>query len=280
MRYRTLLIFSLAAALGLATPADAAKRGGGAVWVCGGYFEKRLDRIEASYGIRIYRERFLATPSGAVRRAMFVFPVAFRVMRDHLRSQSEARFGEAGFDAFDAFDLSRDVATPPEAAAKQAARAALAPGDQVASLPAGGVRLDTAAAVRIVTKPFNGVPSRNGWSKLTMMVLDGSRIFGVDSTLIVSWRYDSAEQWGTGPSGSLFDFGKHRYGDTFVTSTEFGLMERLKKLYATPFTVVPLSAEGPLAKDAARLDRVRGWLRRYKDDPEDETLQAKKPGGC
>lgn len=280
MGYRIVLILSLVAAVCFATPAAADKKADGAVWVCAGYFEKRIDRTEASYGIRIYRERFLATKSGAVRRAMFVFPVAFRVMRDHLRSQSATRFGEADFVAFDAFDLGRDVAAAPEQTKTRAPGAARKAGDQIASLPADGMRLETAAAVRIVTKPFNGVPSRKGWSELTMMVLDGSRIFGADSTLVVSWRYDSAEKWGTGPSGSLFDFGRHRYGDTYVTSTEYALMERLKKLYDTPFAVLPLSPEGPLSKDAARLDTARAWLKRYKDDPADRSLQAPQPGGC
>jgi hypothetical protein len=57
-------------------------------------------------------------------------------------------------------------------------------------------------------------------------------------------------------------------------------MERLKKLYATPFAVFPLSPEGPLSKDVARFEAVRGWLKRHKDNPEDAGLQAPNPGHC
>jgi len=266
--------------LAMLADAPAARAADAPVWVCAGYFEKRIERAEASHGIRIYRERFLATQGGAVGRAVFVFPVAFRVMSEHLRSQSAVRFGEASFAAFEAFDLGKDLALSPEAAAMEAAGMPLKPGDQVASLPADGIRLDTAAAVRIATKPYNGVPSRKGWSELTMVALDGGRILGIDSTLIVVWRHDSAEEWGFGKSGSLFDFGRHRVGKTYVTSTEFGLMERLKKLYGTPFTVYALSPKGPLSKDAAHLDAARAWLKKYKENPAAPDLQAVNPGSC
>jgi hypothetical protein len=213
----------------------------------------------------------MAKKDGAVRRAVFVFPVAFRIMRDHLRSQTATRFGEASFAAYPALDLSRDVAV--EASARHQ------PGDQLASLAGSGIRLESAAAVRIVTKPYNGVPSKNGWSELHMVALDGAGVVGADSTLIVLWRQDSAEQWGTGTSGSLLDFGKHRVSANFVTSSEFALMERLGKLYNTPFGLFPLSDGGPLAKDTASLQKARDWLAKYKEKP-DDTLQAAHPGRC
>ena len=240
-RYPVILICSLVLALLPAASVPAADKSDSLMWVCAGYFEKSLDRAEASYGIRNYRERFLATKTGAVRRAVYVFPVAFRVVRDHLRSQSETRFGEAGFAEYAAFDLGTDVAAPPGGAGKRASGVSVKPGDQVAALPGGASVPDSAAAVRIVTKPYNGVPSRNGWSELTMMALDGRPILGDESTLVVVWRHDTAEEWGTGSSGRLLDFGRHRTGTTYVTSTEFALMERLKKLYDTPFTVFALS---------------------------------------
>jgi len=267
-----------------AASAPAAGKGDSLMWVCAGYFEKTLDRAEASYGIRNYRERFLATKTGAVRRAVYVFPVAFRVVRDHLRSQSETRFGEAGFAEYAAFDLGTDVAAPPGGAGKRASGVPVKPGDQVAALPGDAARPDSTpdstAAVRIVTKPYNGVPSRNGWSELTMMALDGRPILGDESTLVVVWRRDSAEEWGTGSSGRLLDFGRHRTGTTYVTSTEFALMERLKKLYGTPFTVFALSPKGPLSKDTAPLDAARAWLKRYREEPADPKLQAVQPGHC
>ena len=153
------------------------------------------------------------------------------------------------------------------------------PGDQLASLAGSGVRLENAPAVRIATKPYNGVPSKNGWSELHMVALDGAGIVGIDSTLIVLWRQDSAEEWGTGASGSLLDFGKHRTSASFVTSSEFAFMERFGKLYNTPFGLFPLSDAGPLAKDAASLQGARDWLLKYKEKPEDK-LQAVKPGRC
>lgn len=279
-RYPIILIFSLVVALLPAASAPAAEDGDSLMWVCAGYFERRVDRVEASYGIRNYRERFLATKTGALRRAVFVFPVAFPVVREHLRSQSEARFGEAHFAAYDAFDLGTDVAAMPGAAGKKASGTPLKAGDQVAALPGGGTRPDTTGAVRITTKRYNGVPSHSGWSELHMMALDGKPILGDDSTLVVVWRHDSAEEWGTGSSGSLLNFGRHRTGTTYVTSTEYALMERLKKLYGTPFTLFALSPKGPLSKDAAQLDAARAWLKRYKDDPSDPKLQTVKPSHC
>lgn len=277
-RYPIVFMFTLVLALLPAMPAPAADNGDSLMWVCAGYFEKRIDRAEASHGIRNYRERFLATKTGAVRRAVFVFPVAYRVMRDHLRSQSENRFGEAAFAEFEAFDLGTDVAATSGAGQKAASAVPAKPGDQLAAAPGGAA--GTAAAVRITTKPYNGVPSRKGWSALNMMALDGRPVLGEDSTLVVVWRHDTAEEWGTGSTGSLLDFGRHRAGTTFVTSTEFALMERLKKLYGTPFTVFALSPDGPLSKDAVRLDAARAWLKRYKDDPADPKLQTVQPGGC
>jgi hypothetical protein len=279
-RYPIILICSLVLALLPAASAPAADNGDSLMWVCAGYFEKRIDRAEASYGIRNYRERFLATKTGAMRRAFFVFPVAFRVVREHLRSQSETRFGEAGFAEYPAFDLGTDVAAAPGGAGKQASGMPMKPGDQVAALPGDAGRAGSAAAIRIVTKPYNGVPSHNGWSELTMMALDGRPILGDDSTVVVVWRHDTAEEWGTGTSGSLLDFGRHRAGTTYVTSTEFALMERMKKLYGTPFTVFALSPKGPLSNDAARLDAARAWLKRYKEDPTDPKLQTVRPSRC
>lgn len=244
------------------------------IWVCAGYFEKRIDREEASYGIRNYRERFLATRKGALRRAMFVFPVAYRIMHKHLRSQATTRFGEATFREFPYFNLGIDVADANPAPAQQAG-VSPQPGDQVAALPGAPVT----AAVRWTSKRYNGVPSRKGWSELNMMVLDGAKVVGRDSTLIVVWRYDSAEEWGTGQSGSLLSFGRHRVGKTYVTSSEFALMDRLRKLYKTPFTVLPLSAKGPLQAEKAVLAAVGDWLEKYEDDP-GQDLQAKNPGNC
>ena len=279
MRYSTFFGFVLAAAMLPAAASGAQKAASvGSIWVCAGYFEKRIERSEASHGIRIYRERFLATKKGALRRAVFVFPVAYRIMRDHLRSQAATRFGEESFEAIAEFDLSADPsATGTDA--KKTSGVSLQPGDQVAALPGAGVELGKTAAARWVSKPYNGVPSKKGWSQLSMMALDGAKIVGRDSTLVVVWRYDSAEEWGTGESGSLLNFGRHRTGKTFVTSSEFELMERLRKLYNTPFTVLPLSAKGPLHDEASMLASARDWLKQYAEDPE-KALQAKNPGNC
>lgn len=283
MRYSNILGLALAAALLPAAASGAQKAAAPkSIWVCAGYFEKSIDRAEASYGIRNYRERFLATKKGALRRAVFVFPVAYRIMRDHLRSQAATRFGEESFEAIAAFDLSTDPTATGAASGKNAKKASgvsLQPGDQVAALPGAGSEAGTAAAARWMSKPYNGVPSKKGWSTLHMIALDGEKIVGRDSTLVVVWRYDSAEEWGTGESGSLLSFGRHRTGKTYVTSSEFGLMERLQKLYKTPFTVLPMSAAGPLRQETVALAAARDWLTRYADDP-DEKLQANTPGGC
>ena len=287
MRYSLIFMLSILSAALLApavsaqpqaqSQAQSQAKSPGHIWVCAGYFKQRLDREEASNGIRVYRERFMARKDGAVRRAVFVFPVAFRVMRDHLRSQTATRFGEATFSEHAALDLGLDVAAAP--GGKSATAVKHRPGDQLAALAGPGIRLESAAAVRMTTKPYNVVPSKNGWSELHMVALDGASIVGIDSTLIVLWRQDSAEAWGTGESGSLLDFGKHRLSADFVTSSEFALMERLSKLYNTPFGLFPLSDGGPLGKDAASLRNARDWLAKYKENPE-EKLQAAHPGRC
>lgn len=272
MFYSVILTFSILVAALLPAAASAqSKSPAGPIWVCAGYFEQKLDREEASHGIRVYRERFLARKDGAVRRAVFVFPVAFRIMRDHLRSQTTTRFGEASFEEIAALDLSQGMAATAPAMHR--------PGDQLASLAESGIRLESAAAVRMTSKPYNVVPSKNGRSELHIVALDGADIVGIDSTLIVLRRQDSAETWGTGESGSLLDFGKHRLSADFVTSSEFALMERLSKLYNTPFGLFPLSDGGTLSKDAASLRSARDWLVKYKENPE-EKLQAVKPGRC
>lgn len=275
MRYCTFLVlFLVASLLPLGSVGAKTSKVVDTIWVCAGYFEKRIERAEASYGIRNYRERFLATKKGALRRAVFVFPVAYRIMHKHLRSQAATRFGEAQFQELPFFNLGVDVADALKAPAKQAG-VSLQPGDQVAARPDAPVT----AAMRWTSKPYNGVPSRDGWSELNMMAFDGAKVVGRDSTLIVVWRYDSAQEWGTGESGSLLSFGRHRTGKTYVTSSEFALMERLRKLYKTPFTVKPLSAKGPLNAETAVLGAIRDWLGKYEEDPAQD-LQAKNPGNC
>jgi len=276
MRSCLILILSIVG-LAVSSPALSAAKADPFLWVCGGYFEKRLDREVASHGIQIYRERFMAKKDGAIRRAVFVFPVAYRVMRDHLRSQTATRFGEAAFVEYPAFDLRGDL---PASSGKSASAARnFKAGDQIAALADTGVRLESTAATHLTTKAYNGVPSKKGWSELHMLVLDGAAIVGSDSTLVVTWRDDSAESWGTGESGSLLDFGKHRLSASFVTSTEFALMERLGKLYRTPFGLFPLSDSGPLQQDAATWLNARRWLEGYRAKPEDGH-QAVHPGKC
>ncbi|MEM9682685.1 MAG: hypothetical protein AAF942_05420 [Pseudomonadota bacterium] len=268
---------AMAAASGTATLASK-KHTQPVLWACAGHFEKRLDRVEASYGIGIYRERFLATDKGAVRRAIFVFPVAYRIMRNHLRSQTATRFGESRYVDLDSHDLSADLKLAPGGHEDTSARAPASDG-QLASRGKGSGADNGVAGARLTTKPYNGVPSRKGWSELHMMVLDGASVLGRDSTLVVVSRHDSAEEWGTGTSGSLFNFGRHRTVMSYVTSTEFALMERLRKLYSTPFSVFALSATGPLAAETGALQAARHWLAMYADDPT-QGLQAKTPGTC
>ena len=279
MRYRLILLLVLigVGVSPLATAAPATKPAETHLWVCAGYFMKRLDREVASHGVDIYRERFMATRDDAIRRAVFVFPVAYRILRDHLRSQTETCFGEAAYVEHPAFDLRDDVA----AAGDKAATAADAykPGEQIASLAGPGAGSGKPAAVEITTKPYNGVPSKNGWSQLHLLILDGAPVLGSDSTLVVAWRSDSSEEWGTTKSGGLFSFGKHRVSVDFVTGTEFALMERMGKLYRTPFGLFPLSASGPLQKDTASWQQARDWLERYRAKPDDD-LQAVRPGHC
>ncbi len=264
-----------AAASPAAKPTDAAK------WVCAGAFMQKFDRFEASVTIRQYRERFLSVPSGAVRRAVFVFPTAHRVMRKHLRSVNNARFGEKTHKEFTAFDMTAPLngAAP----AKDGKPPAGAPLPDPVKVQAGStgsdIRFPLAPATHIRTDGYNKVPSKDGESVLDILAIDGSGVIGGDSTLIVMSRRDSAKSWGLGESRNPFAFGRHRSGASFVTSTEFKLMQRLSKLYGVPFAVLPLQAKGPLSESGDAWRAAKDWLTSYRSAP-DTVTGAKAPGRC
>ena len=257
---------------------SAAKPSDAAQWVCAGAFMKKFDRYEASITIRKYGERFLSVPSGAVRRAVFVFPTAHRVMRKHLRSVNKARFGEKVFHEFTELDVTAPIegAAPAKAAKPNMARGT---GEVQGGLKETEIQFTPVPATHIRTNEYNKVPSKDGESVLDILAIDGSGIVGGDSTLIVMSRHDSAKSWGLGDSSNPFAFGRHRSGASFVTSTEFKLMQRLSKLYSVPFGVFPLRAKGPLSQSTDTWRAAKEWLTSYRDAP-DTAVGAKPPGRC
>ena len=276
---RQLVVMSLSAVVGVCVFADSdvAAKPNAANWVCAGYFEKRLDRQEASITIQKYRERFLARRDGAVDRAMFVFPAAYEVVRKHLRSVAGARFGEKAFAAHAELDVGSAVAPSASAAVEKSAPVA-ARERLVTALEQDGVRLGRVAAISIKTEKYNSVPSKDGWSELDILAFDGAPVLGTASTLIVMSRRDSAKEWGL-RSANPFSFGRHATEAAFVTSTEFALMRRLAEIYDIPFAVVPLGDGRPLYREKESLISARDWLRRYSEMP-DEVKAAKDPGRC
>lgn len=266
---------------GAAVSAVDAKPKDAAQWVCAGAFMKKFDRYEASITIQKYRERFLSVPSGAVRRAVFVFPAAHRVMRKHLRSVNKARFGEKAFHEFTELDVTAPLegAAPAKSGKPAAANSARGMVKVQAGLKNAGIQFTPVPATHIRTNEYNKVPSKDGESVLDILAIDGSGIVGGDSTLIVMSRRDSAKSWGLGESSNPFAFGRHRSGASFVTSTEFKLMQRLSKLYNVPFGVFPLQAQGPLSQSADTWRAAKEWLTSYRDAP-DTATRAKAPGRC
>lgn len=285
MKYLQKSLFGFVAAgivCGMAAGSSAAaKPDGSAKWVCAGAFMKKFDRYEASITIQKYRERFLSVPSGAVRRAVFVFPAAHHVMRNHLRSVNKARFGEKTFNEFTELDVTAPIegAAPATTGKPTAANMARGTAKVQADLKEAGIQFTPVPATHIRTNEYNKVPSKDGESVLDILAIDGSGIVGGDSTLIVMSRRDSAKSWGLGKSINPFAFGRHRSGATFVTSTEFKLMQRLSKLYNVPFGVFPLKAKGPLSQSADTWRAAREWLTSYRDAP-DTAIGAKAPGRC
>ncbi len=261
--------------------AAAAKSNDPATWVCAGAFMKKYDRYEASITIRKYGERFLSVPSGAVRRAVFVFPTAHRVMRKHLRSVNKARFGEKAFHEFTELDVTAPLegAAPATSDKSTGGKTARGSANVQADLKEAGIQFTPVPATHIRTNEYNKVPSKDGESVLDILAIDGSGIVGGDSTLIVMSRHDSAKSWGLGESSNPFAFGRHRSGASFVTSTEFKLMQRLSKLYSVPFGVFPLQAKGPLSESTDTWRAAKEWLTSYRDAP-DTAVGAKAPGRC
>lgn len=285
MKYLQKSLFGIVAAGvvcgGVGVSVSVAKPNDAARWVCAGAFMKKFDRYEASITIRKYGERFLSVPSGAVRRAVFVFPTAHRVMRKHLRSVNKARFGEQAFHEFTELDVTAPIegAAPSKPGKTAAAKMARGTAKVQGGPKAAEIQFTPVPATHIRTNEYNKVPSKDGESVLDILAIDGSGIVGGDSTLIVMSRHDSAKSWGLGDSSNPFAFGRHRSGASFVTSTEFKLMQRLSKLYSVPFGVFPLQAQGPLSQSTETWRAAKEWLTSYHDAP-DEAVGAKAPGRC
>ena len=285
MKYRYFLL-AVSAGLCLCSVSvlQAAKPPAAAHWVCAGPFERKLDREVASVNVKQYRERFLAGKRDAVHRAMFVFPASYEVMRTHLRSVSEKRFGERKLierTALDVFGLSMSAQGKAGNDKAHRGTSALSPKRKAkvrAAFEAAGMRAGPTAATRILTNKYNTVPSKDGWSELEILVVDGKEMLGHDSTLVIMTRRDSAKQWGLAKSGNPFSFGRNRVQSAFVTSTEFKLMQRLGKLYRIPFEVFPIANQTPIAGSIDAWRAAKDWLQAYKDDT--ETKGAKAPGRC
>ena len=263
---------------------QAAKSPATALWTCAGPFELKLDREVASVNVKQYRERFLAGKRDAVHRAMFVFPASYDVMRTHLRSISEKRFGERKLVEMTALDVIGLSLTSMDGSRQDKAHrgtSALTPEREAKlrdAFEAAGMRPGPTAATRILTGKYNTVPSKEGWSELEILVVDGREILGHDSTLVIMTRRDSAKQWGLGKSSNPFSFGRNRVESAFVTSTEFKLMQRLGKLYRIPFEVFAFANQAPISGSVHAWRAAKDWLQAYKDDS--DTAGAKDPGRC
>jgi len=71
----------------------AAKPKKGASWICAAQYQHRYKAQVASVNIQTYREKFLVNGRQPVRRAMFVFPTFYKIMRQHIRSVVGKRYG-------------------------------------------------------------------------------------------------------------------------------------------------------------------------------------------
>ena len=183
---------------------QAAKSPATALWTCAGPFERKLDREVASVNVKQYRERFLAGKRDAVHRAMFVFPASYDIMRTHLRSVSEKRFGERKLVEMTALDVIGLSLTSMDGSRQDKAHrgtSALTPEREAKlrdAFEAAGMRPGPTAATRILTGKYNTVPSKEGWSELEILVVDGREILGHDSTLVIMTRRGQRQAMGLG----------------------------------------------------------------------------------
>lgn len=254
-------------------------------WVCAKPFERRHDFQPASINIITYREKLLMIRKRPVRRAIFVFPTLYRVMRNHIRSVVEKRYTIEKFTedkdvSFDAISMTRVSA----AAATGKKRKAQAPNDKVfRTIKEIGLKISGLSRTRITTGEFNRVPSKSGRSTLLLEVLNGKEILDKDSTIVIVSRLDTSEEAGFLP------FSTKLVEREYVTSSEFGLMERLGKLYGVPFTMSALAGGKPLYAYTKIWKKAKDWLTSYWAKPaSDEEAKKKKekfvapkhPGRC
>ena len=263
----------------------AAKPKNGAGWTCAAHYQLRYKAQVASVNIQDYREKFLVNGRQPVRRAMFVFPTFYKVMRQHIRSVVGKRYGiktiaEKKTTTFDEIYLSRAaagiVAVRSRGKKDLAKLQAAKNGKHIKEI---GLKSDGIAETLITTGDYNTVPSKEGWSTLSIRILNGQQILGLDSTIVILSRRDNNKEPG------MLPFTKDLITGNFVTGTEFSLMERLGRLYRVPFTMTALGGAKPLYAYGDAWKDAKAWLKGYwekskRAGPGERAVSAKHPGRC
>ncbi len=263
----------------------AAKPKKGRVWTCAAQYQLRYKAQVASVNIQDYREKFLVDGRRPIRRAMFVFPTFYKAMRQHIRSVVSKRYGiktmaEKEATTFDEIYLSRaaaSIVTVRSRGKKDLAK--LQTGKNEKKIKDIGLKSEGIAETLIVTGDYNTVPSKEGWSTLSIRILNGQQILGTDSTIVILSRRDNHKEPG------MLPFTKDLITGNFVTGTEFSLMERLGRLYRVPFTMTALGGAKPLYAYPDAWKEAKAWLKGYWEKtktsaPGERAVSAKHPGRC
>jgi hypothetical protein len=263
----------------------AAKPKKGPSWICAAQYQLRYTAQVASINVQTYREKFLVEGRQPVRRAMFVFPTFYKVMRQHIRSVVSKRYGiktiaEKETTTFDEIFLSRAAAGIVAVRSRgKKDLAKLQAGKKNKKLKDIGLKFEGIAETLITTGDYNTVPSKEGWSTLSIRVLNGQQILGTDSTIVIVSRRDNNKEPG------MLPFTKNLITGNFVTGTEFSLMERLGRLYRVPFTMAALGGTKPLYAYPDAWKDAKAWLKGYWEKSKqagsgERAVSAKHPGRC
>lgn len=263
----------------------AAKPKKGASWICAAQYQHRYKAQVASVNIQTYREKFLVNGRQPVRRAMFVFPTFYKIMRQHIRSVVGKRYGiktiaEKETTTFDDIYISRAAASIVAVRSRgKTDLAKLQSGKNNKKIKEIGLKSEGIAETLITTGDYNTVPSKEGWSTLSIRILNGQQILGTDSTIVIVSRRDNNKEPG------MLPFTKDLITANYVTGTEFSLMERLGRLYRVPFMMTALGGDKPLYAYADAWKDAKMWLKGYWEKtksagPGERAVSAKHPGRC
>lgn len=94
---------------------------------------------------------------------------------------------------------------------------------------------------RLRSKPYNRVPERQGYSTLTVLLLDGTGLMSEKCTLLVLYRTDRAKQWGLLSIHDPFSF---RYSERVidvVTTGEYGIVQQIAESIPGSSKILKLS---------------------------------------